>query len=373
MNLKAAGLPCRTLSTTYVITTAEVYQVGDGLGASHGCMHGRYPRCRGSRLSGPAHIADSASSGVQFAGPRSTAAKCSNAIGFDRASSCSNAQIRAQTHAVDRHAPSSQLGVRVRVSSPQKRLVSWPGSATGVVIIYCYQYYHSMDAATLIRMTRESAGLSQGALAARAGTSQPAVSRYESGSSCRSRVGRTGPTPTLISWSTSMSGPGVCSLWPGCRTSWLRCWGRGSKSSPRTRSLRTSLRTPSPRRCSCEPLGPRAPSRHLGAHRSERPRRGDRGALSRRSRCRENSARRRPGPRLHDRGGPVKGLSLGLRQRYPDVPWSDMARMRDLIGHHYYKLDPQIVRATIGAPVERLRAACKAILAEPVGEAEDNE
>jgi predicted nucleotidyltransferase/DNA-binding XRE family transcriptional regulator len=40
-----------------------------------------------------------------------------------------------------------------------------------------------MDAATLIRTTRESAGLSQGALAARAGTSQPAVSRYESGAS----------------------------------------------------------------------------------------------------------------------------------------------------------------------------------------------
>jgi hypothetical protein len=31
------------------------------------------------------------------------------------------------------------------------------------------------------------------------------------------------------------------------------------------------------------------------------------------------------------------------------------------------------VRATIGAPVERLRVACEAILAEPVGEAEDNE
>jgi uncharacterized protein with HEPN domain len=72
-------------------------------------------------------------------------------------------------------------------------------------------------------------------------------------------------------------------------------------------------------------------------------------------------------------GEAVKGLTLGLRQRYPDFPWSDMARMHDLIGHHYYKLDPQIVRATIGAPVERLRAACKAILAEPVGEAEDNE
>ncbi len=41
------------------------------------------------------------------------------------------------------------------------------------------------------------------------------------------------------------------------------------------------------------------------------------------------------------------------------------ARMRDLIGHHYDKLDPQIVRATIGEPVEQLRAACEAILEEP--------
>jgi uncharacterized protein with HEPN domain len=70
-------------------------------------------------------------------------------------------------------------------------------------------------------------------------------------------------------------------------------------------------------------------------------------------------------------GEAVKALSRGLRQRHPDVPWSDMARMRDLIGHHYYKLDPQIVRATIGAPVERLRAACEAILAEFDGEEED--
>src|SRR5665648_777893 len=40
-----------------------------------------------------------------------------------------------------------------------------------------------MDVATLIRTSREAAGLSQDALAARAGTSQPAVSRYESGAS----------------------------------------------------------------------------------------------------------------------------------------------------------------------------------------------
>ena len=51
------------------------------------------------------------------------------------------------------------------------------------VTSYWYWYDHCMDAAALIRATRESAGLSQGALAARAGTSQPAVSRYESGAS----------------------------------------------------------------------------------------------------------------------------------------------------------------------------------------------
>jgi len=38
--------------------------------------------------------------------------------------------------------------------------------------------------------------------------------------------------------------------------------------------------------------------------------------------------------------------------------------MRDLIGHHYYKLDPQIVRATIAEPVARLRDSCESMLIE---------
>jgi uncharacterized protein with HEPN domain len=63
-------------------------------------------------------------------------------------------------------------------------------------------------------------------------------------------------------------------------------------------------------------------------------------------------------------GEAVKALSPALRDAHPEVPWSDIARMRDLIGHHYDKPDPQIVRATIGEPITRLRAACEAILAE---------
>ncbi|GAA3808678.1 HepT-like ribonuclease domain-containing protein [Cellulomonas soli] len=61
-------------------------------------------------------------------------------------------------------------------------------------------------------------------------------------------------------------------------------------------------------------------------------------------------------------GEAVKALPPSLRNDHPDVPWSDIARMRDLIGHHYYRLDAQIVRATIQAPIAQLRATCQAAL-----------
>lgn len=66
-------------------------------------------------------------------------------------------------------------------------------------------------------------------------------------------------------------------------------------------------------------------------------------------------------------GEAVKALPVTLTAERPEVPWSDIARMRDLIGHHYYKLDTykldtQIVRATIGRPLDRLRDACHQLL-----------
>jgi uncharacterized protein with HEPN domain len=71
-------------------------------------------------------------------------------------------------------------------------------------------------------------------------------------------------------------------------------------------------------------------------------------------------------------GEAVKALSPELLERHPSVPWSDIARMRELIGHHYYKLDSVIVRATIGEPVEALRLVCEGILAESAGHDDDN-
>ena len=63
-------------------------------------------------------------------------------------------------------------------------------------------------------------------------------------------------------------------------------------------------------------------------------------------------------------GEAVKALPRELTERRPDVPWSDIARMRDLIGHHYYKLDSEIVRATVGRPLTALHDACQSLLAD---------
>lgn len=74
------------------------------------------------------------------------------------------------------------------------------------------------------------------------------------------------------------------------------------------------------------------------------------------------SHRRSRQRRLHCEA--VKALPAQVVARCPDVPWSNISRMRDLIAHHYYKLDAEIVRATIDAPLASLRDACEVILAE---------
>jgi uncharacterized protein with HEPN domain len=75
--------------------------------------------------------------------------------------------------------------------------------------------------------------------------------------------------------------------------------------------------------------------------------------------------------RLSTIGAAVESLSADLREDHPAVPWSDMARLHDLIGDDQGTLEPDMVRATIGHPVNRLRSACQAILGESVRAGED--
>lgn len=39
------------------------------------------------------------------------------------------------------------------------------------------------------------------------------------------------------------------------------------------------------------------------------------------------------------------------------MPWTDIARPRDLLTHHYHRVDATILRATIDAPLAELNAA----------------
>jgi len=67
----------------------------------------------------------------------------------------------------------------------------------------------------------------------------------------------------------------------------------------------------------------------------------------------------------------VGSLSPDLREDRPAVPWSDMARLGDLTGEVGDELDPEMVLATVGQLLRRLRSACQAILGESVRAGED--
>ena len=64
-------------------------------------------------------------------------------------------------------------------------------------------------------------------------------------------------------------------------------------------------------------------------------------------------------------GEATKAMSTRATGAHPEVPWSNIARIRDLIGHHYYRRDPQIILATIRDPLTQLGEACAQIAKTP--------
>lgn len=67
--------------------------------------------------------------------------------------------------------------------------------------------------------------------------------------------------------------------------------------------------------------------------------------------------------RLLEIGEAVKAISPELTATEPDIPWSDIAGMRDFLAHHYFATNPEIIQLTIDkrlAPlaeaVERMQA-----------------
>lgn len=56
-------------------------------------------------------------------------------------------------------------------------------------------------------------------------------------------------------------------------------------------------------------------------------------------------------------GEAVKALPAVLLESEPQVPWREIARLRDLLAHHYYRIDVQVIRRTVDVPMEQLRDA----------------
>lgn len=60
-------------------------------------------------------------------------------------------------------------------------------------------------------------------------------------------------------------------------------------------------------------------------------------------------------------GEAAKGISASTRSRFPSVPWSEMAGLRDVVIHQYFGIDANVVwrAATVSVPtvVDVLRHA----------------
>lgn len=55
-------------------------------------------------------------------------------------------------------------------------------------------------------------------------------------------------------------------------------------------------------------------------------------------------------------GEATKRISIDLRNKNPQVPWSDMAGMRDVLIHNYIDVDLDIVWKTASESISTLRS-----------------
>jgi uncharacterized protein with HEPN domain len=61
-------------------------------------------------------------------------------------------------------------------------------------------------------------------------------------------------------------------------------------------------------------------------------------------------------------GEATRGLTEGLRQAYPEVPWRQLVAMRNVLIHGYFDIDVDLVWSVAENDLPKLRAQIEAIV-----------
>lgn len=63
-------------------------------------------------------------------------------------------------------------------------------------------------------------------------------------------------------------------------------------------------------------------------------------------------------------GEAVKGVPAGVRGRYPQVPWQRIAGLRDILIHHYFEIEIDIVWDVVQSKLPELKLQIEAVLGD---------
>jgi len=63
-------------------------------------------------------------------------------------------------------------------------------------------------------------------------------------------------------------------------------------------------------------------------------------------------------------GEATKNIPASIRNKYKELPWKDMAKMRDKISHSYFGIDYQIVWEVVKKKIPVIKPVIKKILEE---------
>jgi uncharacterized protein with HEPN domain len=66
--------------------------------------------------------------------------------------------------------------------------------------------------------------------------------------------------------------------------------------------------------------------------------------------------------RLIEIGEAVKGIRPDLLDEAPDIPWKQIARMRDQLAHHYFDTDHAIVQDVVDHDLDPLLDAVRSLV-----------